>query len=218
MGAYTLQLRFSSQDLKTIAQAGESVVVAKAFSDSATNVAWVVFTPFENNFVSWDEAYAFFASPAQSSGTVQILSASQGTALSGRYYTFDGTGFEGPYPGETAPPAGSFRVINQVPSQQYPALGFGLLQSATVNGEGFPSLATNQEIVPAAQYATFTPLETVYVWLQSGVRTGAIVTLPPAAPRPAQAVAGFATEIQFAGPSTLTYSYDASTGTFFPSH
>jgi hypothetical protein len=104
-----------------------------------------------------------------------------------------------------------------MPSTQYPALGFGLLQSATVNGAALSSLPSNLDIVPAMQFSTFTPLDTVYVWLQSGVRSGDIIALPPPAPMFSLAASSFSTKVQFAGPSTLTYQYDSSVGAFVSS-
>ncbi|HYG64979.1 MAG TPA: hypothetical protein VEL74_20520 [Thermoanaerobaculia bacterium] len=218
MPSYTLQLMISAQDLTTLRQAGESIVIARAFSGSSPNVAWVSFAPFSSNTVTWDDAYGLFASPAQSSGTIQILSQTSGTAASGMYYNFADASFSGPFSGASAPGAGSFRVFNQMPSSQYTALGFGMLQSATVNGSALPARPANLDIVPAMQFSTFTPLNTVYVWLQSGVSSGDIVTLPPLSMGAALAVSSRATKVQFSGTSSLSYVYESSVGAFVPAN
>ena len=66
MTQYTLSLAFDSATLNTFAATGTNIVVAKPSADSsAPNVAWVVFSPLENNTIQWDDKYGIYASNAE---------------------------------------------------------------------------------------------------------------------------------------------------------
>lgn len=217
MPTYTLQLVIDSTDLSTILQAGENIVLAKAFSDSPSNVAWLSFAPFVNNSVSWQDQYGMYGAVTMSSGQINPQSTTSMGIASGMYYNFGPTTpvFTGPFPGQDAPGPGSFRVFNLLPPASYPSFVFGLTQSATVNGAAAVACPATAQVVPANQFATFTPLETVYVWLQSGVAAGAVIAVPPLSGLSLQATSR-ATKVQFAGASSLTYVYSSASGAFVP--
>jgi len=222
MSTYTLQLMINSTDLSTLLEAGENIILARAFSDSASNVAWVSFKPFGNNSISWEDQYGMYGAVTMSSGQINPQSTTLIDVASGMYYNFGPATpvFTGPYSGPSAPGPGSFRVFNLLPPTAYPSFVFGLTQNATVNGAAAAASPTTAQVVPANQFATFTPLETVYVWLQSGVAAGAVVTVPPLVGLTAgltlQATSR-ATKIQFTGASSLTYVYSSTAGAFVPS-
>jgi hypothetical protein len=211
MPTYTLTLVFDTTDLQTIYAAGEQVVVAPALGDSASNVAWVTFSPFQNNQIAWQESHGLYA--AQSSGMVKMQSTTGDDIPAGTYYNLTSAGvFEGPFTGAGAPPAGSYRAFNQMPSPAY--LAFGLIQAAVVNGTQIPAAPVNSANVPASQFGTFTPSSAVYVWLQSNVAAGDIVQVPPPAGA-FRTASSSSTLIQFPGGVTdLAYKYDAKTGGF----
>jgi hypothetical protein len=211
MPNYTLTLLFDPTDLQTLYAAGEQVVVAPVLGDSESNVAWVTFSPFQNNQVAWQEGHGLYA--AQSSGTAKMQSTTGDDIPPGTYYNLTSAGvFEGPFTGASAPPAGSYRAFNQMLSPAY--LAFGLIQAATVNGKQVTAAPVNSANVPANQFGTFTPLNAVYVWLQSNVAPGDIVQVPPPAGAFRTASSG-STLIQFQGGVTdLVYKYDAKTGGF----
>lgn len=216
MAAYTLQLLISPTDLSTILQAGENIVLAKAFSDSPSNVAWVSCAPFQTNTISWDNSYGMYAVVSMASGKIQPQSTTSIGIASGMYYNFGPTPvFTGPFSGENAPPPGSFRVFNLMPPSNNPSFVFGLIQNVTANGVALNSSPTTAQVVPANQLATFTPLDTIYVWLQSGVAAGAVLSIPPLA-GDSFAVSSRATKVDFTSASTLSYVYSSTTGAFVP--
>ncbi|HXO19248.1 MAG TPA: hypothetical protein VOA87_04900 [Thermoanaerobaculia bacterium] len=211
MADFTLKLLIGQQDLVTIASAGESIVIARGFSDSESNLVWVSFSPGETNFVSWDDLYGLYAAVAPSSGRILPQSTKSGVA-SGMYYTFGPQAplFTGPSGGAGAPPAGSYRVFNKL--QGSPSMVFGSTLSVTANGIISTCNPATLQVVPLNQFATFTPIDTVYVWLQSGVISGDVVVLPPA--EMSLMATSLSTTIRFAGPSTLSYAYSATLGAF----
>ncbi len=217
MPTYMLTLVFNPSDLQTIYAAGEQVVIARRFSDSESNVAWLCFKPFETNVVGWEDQYGLYAS--QTSGMVTMSAKTGDDIPSGTYYNMTSSGFEGPFSGDGAPPPDSYRAFNQM--TDYPVFGFGVIQAASVNGakvEAGPATAVE---VPMSQFATFTPVETLYVWLQSNVAAGDKVAVPPPGRNLAAAQVGSvsspSTEIRFGGGVvSLAYRYDAKTATFLP--
>lgn len=215
MPDYSLTLTFASSDLETIHAARESVVLARAFSDSDSNVAWVSFVPTPNNVVSWDDGYGLYFASALSPGGIQMGNAPTGVLLSGASYQLDSTDRFTFLP-QDPPPGGAYRVFNQVPFGTFPALFLGLTQGAIVLGSDVPPTPAVSALVPATQFATFTPIASVYVWLQSNVASGMPVQLPPLARGSEKALSSFATLIPFAAPSALTFQYVASLGAFLP--
>lgn len=215
---YTLTLTISAQDLATIYQTGENIVLAKAFSDSTSNMAWLSFRPFEANQVSWTEECGLYASRQENA--VQIEVATKIDIPSGEYFNYVNDNFEGPFKGEGAPPAGSYRVFNQDAGM---SVDFGMFQQASFNGQenaGSPTISVN---IPNQQLATFTPRAAVYVWLQSGVTSGSPVQVPPPANgagdahKLPQSVSSRSTLVEFGTSTRLTYRYDSSVGVFVPS-
>jgi hypothetical protein len=95
-----------------------------------------------------------------------------------------------------------------MPNTSYPALTFGLEQKASINGSGIAPSPLNAAEVPAALSVTFTPLTTVYVWLQANYTSGTVIT----------EVNGNAAIVTFGGTVTKqSLAYNPATGTFVPS-
>lgn len=219
MTVYTLNLNFNQSDLDAIS--GEKVVIARAFSDSESNVTWVCFQPLLNNQINWDDNYGLYLAVAQSSGSLQMNGSLPVGIISGASYRLDPSGiFSGPFTGQGTPAAGSYRVVNEMPSTDHPFLFFGLTQGVNVNNAEIAPGPANVARIPANQFGTFTPLDAVYVWVQSNVSPGEIIELPPAADGFKGPVFGtvssFSTLIQLSTPSTVVYKYSARVGGFVP--
>jgi hypothetical protein len=101
----------------------------------------------------------------------------------------------------------SIRFSNDVPSANYPALVFGLVQNAIINDTAFNFRPINAQPVRANQRTTFTPLSTVYIWLQSHVSSGTVITHLPRK----VAIVTFTGLI-----NAQTFKYDAASGMFVP--
>ena len=207
---YTLDLIIDEKSLQIIRAAQLKITVAKPVSGGSPNVTWLVFDPFEGNKVEWTEEFGIYASPNQEiqNGAVITRLSEVFPAQDAAYYNFDSSAtFNGPNTGSGAPGVGEYKVYNDMPVSNYPALTFGLEQKAAINGTGIDPSPINAALVPAALNATFTPLTTVYVWLQATFTSGTVIT----------SINGDATSVVYGGSTTSqTLTYDPATGRFVP--
>lgn len=210
MPTYTLDLSIAANDLETIEGAGENIVVAKPVNTAAgtPNVAWLGITPLENNVITWTEDYAMYASTTQIQGGASIVqtSATPYPAEDGVCYELDTAGvFKGPTTGPQPVPKGSYSSLNDY--TVLPSLTFGLTQSATTTSGNFTLSPLNAQPVPSHQQVIFTPLTIVWVWLQSTITSGVVITSVFSN----VAVATFGGSV-----TTVSLTYDASRGQFVP--
>lgn len=199
MPSYTLNIDIDSSDLNPIYNAGELITITKQTS-SGSAVAWVAFSPFENNTVTWTDSYALYASNTSIQAGAVISQMSNVAATPGSLYPFANGAFGASSPDPTLPP-NTYEISNGMP--QFPQLTFGLAQGVQVNGTGFPNNPINAQPVPASQTATFTPYDTISVFLMSQVQTSQVLTT----------VVSKSIQLTFGGSTTSqTISYDAQTG------
>lgn len=211
MLTYSIELIIDPQDLCVIKAAQEQIVLAKPVSDTyIPNVAWQSFDPIVDNVVTWSEEYGIYASNTNLVHGARILKTSSMPypAQPGAYYSFatDAT-FYGPLQEAGASDANQFGVSNEVPSANHPSLVFGLVQNAIINDTAFNFRPLNARPVRAHQRTTFTPLSTVYIWLQSGLTSGTVITQLPRK----VAIVTFDSLI-----NAQTLKYDADSGMFVP--
>jgi hypothetical protein len=207
MPTYTLDLDITPQDLDVIQRAGQRIVLAKPVGGGKPNVAWVSFDPFQHNEVTWTEEFGMYASTTekQHGASISKMSESPFPAADGTSYTFSSSAnFEGPRT-ETSVSKGVYKVENEMPSSRYPSLQFGLLQEAKVNNQNAGLQPLNIASVPAENSATFTPITTVYAWLEADIESGTVIT----------EVTSERAKVQFKGGTTShTLQYDATKGKF----
>ena len=211
ISSYALNLTIDSNSLSMLRTVGVNIIIAKPVQGQVNpNVAWLAINPFESNTITWQEIYGMYASPAQQlQNGATITRVSQAPqAQEASYYSFDSSAtFKGPFTGSDAPGIGQYRVNNNMPTTLYPSLTFGLQQAATVGTTSIAPTPLNAQLVPAAFTATFTPLVTVYVWLQANITSGTVIT----------DVTNKATIVTFGGEITSQkLVYNPATGTFIP--
>jgi hypothetical protein len=194
MANYSLQLLFKPDDLSIVRMAGLELTIAKPISsmintfegmDSSSFMTWLAFDPLQDNLLTWDDCYCIYASttiPLEKGTVVYCLSQTSFPAQDAAYYSYGASAiFSGPYTGSGAAQPGSYKVINDMPYNLYPALTFGLQQKATVNSRNMPLAPINAAVVPSSYPIIFTPEQTiVYVWLQAGQAAGTVITTLPA--------------------------------------
>lgn len=200
-----LNLLIDRDDLRTIRDAGENVLIAKPTEREATNVAWLDFDPFEANSVEWSEEFGLYVSNTamEHGASIQKLSDVFPAAERAVYALEDDATFHGPTSQQVPP--GAFGVDNQMPTTEYRALTFGLTQSAVVNGNQLDFRPINAQSVPAGQESTFTPKTTLFVWLDATIESQTVITH----------VTSRQTKVVFSGAvQEHTLRYDASVGKF----
>ena len=170
---YQLQIEIDQAGVQNINSTGQSVTIVKSITSSLSGgnlpVAWLTFSPLESNIVTWQENYGLYASTtqAQAGATIAMTSQSSGTVQAGWLYTFENGIFSG------ATGVGStFNVDNQDNAYSF---SFGLSQQAIVNN--VPVMAPlNCVPVPYNEDASFTPIESLSIFLSSYSNNGVVIS------------------------------------------
>src|SRR5579871_6686967 len=205
MPTYKLNTAFTQEDLTRFNTTGSNVVVAKPNAGGLPNVAWVVYKPLLGNTMTWEESYGIYASNSEVTNGAQLtqMSKTEFPAADGKIYSLTAAGFFGP-PASGGTP-GSYTTVNEYDNLPKGYLTFGLFQDANVNGAAAIGNAVSAAPVPYRSTAVMTPCTTVYLWIQSQVKSNTVVTV----------VTSPMTEVRFGGSITeISLIYDAQTGKF----
>ena len=171
---YQLIIDIDDAGLTNIYKAGQSVtivksVVANPLSSGNLPIAWVSFQPFETNSVTWVENYNIYATTTQliSGATIMQTSVTAAPVQTGWTYTFAQGSFTGAQGGGSA----TYNMNNQ----QNGMYSFGLSQQAVINN--MPVMAPLNAIpVMYNEGATFTPEETVSIFLSNTSNNGVVLS------------------------------------------
>lgn len=207
MPTFQLDTQFTDTDLQRFLASGSNVVVAKPSDGGDPNVAWLVYRPLINNTITWEEQYGIYASNAEIQNGAQLnqISQTEFPAQDGRRYTMGASGaFGSSQPGGTP---NAYTATNEYNNLPRGLLTFGLFQNANVNGDDAVGNAVSAAAVPFNSTAVMTPFTTVYLWIQSQVKSNTVVTT----------VTSPMTKATFGGSTPqISLKYDAQTGTFVP--
>ncbi|RED52369.1 hypothetical protein [Aestuariispira insulae] len=177
---FTLTLNIEPKDLDVINGAQQKIALAKPVGNSAVDVIWLAFDPFESNSVQWEENYWIYASTAavgKNGEKITKLSEVQpGPAMDGSVYPFSNTAtFGDPVKNPEVKP-GTFAAVNNMSYTKYPALTFGLSQSAQINQRLEERKPLSASSVLATQNIQITPFTDVYIWLEGHFESSTIIT------------------------------------------
>ncbi|KDM90239.1 hypothetical protein [Photobacterium galatheae] len=199
MSSYNLNINIDSNDVRIINQSQQKIVLVKTVGGSSgSKVAWVTFSPFEHNEVSWTEQYGVYASSTQVQNGAEIYKTSAvNPATSEVVYPFENGTFGSPQSGGQT---NSYGISNQY-SQGFT---FGLAQSVTANGNVYDASPLNAVPVLSKQNAIFTPVEKLEVYLQANFNNGVVISQ----------VSSSALALDFTNNSNITIRYDATLGKF----
>jgi hypothetical protein len=203
---FNLKTAFTEADLQRFLASGSNVVVAKPNAGGSPNVAWVVYRPLLDNTMTWEEQYGIYASNADivNGATLTQMSQSEFPAIDAMMYPLTPAGYFGPPSpfGKT----GSYYTqngYNNLADKGY--LTMGLYQNANVNGSKVTASAVSAAPVIYQSTAEMTPFTTIYLWIQSNVKSNTVVTT----------VTSPQTIVTFGGSvTTVSLRYDASSGKF----
>ncbi|HIJ84245.1 MAG: hypothetical protein HW380_2682 [Magnetococcales bacterium] len=171
MQNFTLNINFTSSDIQLFYQTGTNLIIAKAIKGDANtpSAVWQVIRPMEANSVTWTEQYGIYASKNQiDAGTAVTKMASTGIpAVPGRIYDLTPAGTLAIQ--SQGNDANAFTVVNdyQTATQM---MTIGLYQAANVNGIDVTGNVTSAAAVIYKFKAVITPINTVYMWLQSSTK------------------------------------------------
>lgn len=205
MSTFNLKTAFTDEQLRVIYTTGTNIIVAKPTGGGSPNVAWQVFKPMQANTLTWKEEYGIYASTSQvvNGARLNQLSSVPVGAIQNKLYTLESNAtISGPASGG-AP--NSYALENKYAER--PFMTVGLFQDANVNGTEISGNAISAVPVLLASTAIMTPFTTVYIWLQSQVKSNTVVTT----------VTSPMTQLKFGGGvDTISVKYDSTTGRFIP--
>jgi len=171
---FEIDITIDQTGVEQINSSGQKVtlvqsVVSDPLETGNLPIAWLAFSPLEQNVVSWQENYYIYATTTQvqSGATIQMTSQTSGAAQEGFLYTFA----NGIFTGAAGGGADTFNAKNAMSS----AFGMGLAQQAMVNNvQTFAPL--NVSTVLANENASFTPEITLSVFLSSVQNNGSVLS------------------------------------------
>ncbi|MBV9791304.1 MAG: hypothetical protein JOZ51_24120 [Chloroflexi bacterium] len=181
----SIQLLIDPADLQAIQATNRNIVVARSANNGqAPHVVWQSFAPGEDNTVAWAEDYAIYAANTPLKHGARILptrAMPYPASPSGAYAFTADAQFHGPYASDRPLGSRQFCVHNEVPPSHYPALTFGVAQSAIINDVTSNIRPLSAQSIAAYEAAVFSPLNTVHVWLQAELFSGTVQTYLPEA-------------------------------------
>ena len=202
---YQLSIDIDSKGLSAIYAAGQTVTLVKSVTSNPVAsgnlpVAWLAFSPLQTNIVTWIENYSIYASTTQlqSGATIMMTSVTPSSVQPGWTYTLQ----NGSFTGASGGGASTFNALNQM--NTYP-FNFGLAQQAYVNNVQ-TTAPLNAVPVLYTQTASFTPIETISVFLSSYTNNGVVISQ----------VAGNALTVQLTSQSpSATIGFNDATNQFY---
>jgi len=210
MADYTLTLNIDPVDLAIIRGAQQRLTLAKPVGSGDPNVVWLSIDPFQSTTVEWTEDYWIYASTTAISEGASISKLSEvtpGPALDAGYYPFTSAAVFNDIQKSNEIPRGTYAANNEMPYSQYPALTFGLSQSALVNKKKADRKPISAQTALATQQAAMTPFTNIHIWLQSQFASETIITK----------ITGKSTVAKFGGGiSEITLKYAPERGIFVP--
>lgn len=171
---YTLNIQFNKDDLSLIYQAKQKIVLIQEIQNGLNQVIWSVFSPFENNQATWDDSFYVYASPSTAIENNLIEGISTKAASPQNTYTFNKELVFSDGKLNSNLSFTEYQAVNNVPYSQSPALTFGLAQSITTNNITNQAQPINAATVLSNQRATFTPKNTILIFLSSNLKENTV--------------------------------------------
>jgi hypothetical protein len=170
---FELEIDFTTAQVKSLLAAGQRVTIVKSVAGGgSTTVAWLAFSPFNSNDVTWTESYYIYSTTSSLTAGTMLKQASEtdDPAILGHWYALSGNVFADE--GSQSIYAGQYAAINENGQNN---LSFGLSQDALVNGAdvlapicAIPVLNTN--------VATFVPSQNLSVYMSNTINNGVVVS------------------------------------------
>ena len=171
---YQINIAIDDAGLQKIYAAAQSVtlvksIVANPVVSGNLPVVWLAFQPLEENQITWIENYNLYATTTVllSGTTIMMTSQTQAPVQPGWLYTFEQGQFSG-----ASGTGSTFNLANQMASGSF---NFGLAQQATVNNVSTLAPLNAQPVLYNEQ-ASFTPIETISIFLSSYSNNGVVIS------------------------------------------
>lgn len=202
---FEVNITIDQTGVSNINSSGQTVtlvqsVVADPLATGNLPIAWLAFSPLEENQITWTADYSIYATTTQiqSGATIAMTSQTSGAAQLGWLYTFQ----NGIFTGAAGGGASTYNAQNSMSS----TFGMGLAQAAVVNNVNtFAPL--NVSTVMANESASFTPEVQLSIFLSSAINNGSVLSQ----------VAGNAYSFTLSSQSpTINLGFNDTSNTFYP--
>jgi hypothetical protein len=171
---YQLNIAIDNNGLHNIYAAGQAITIVKSVVSNPVAsgnlpVAWINFQPLEENTVSWIENYNIYATTTQlNAGATIVQTSVTGTPVqTGWTYSFAQGQFTGAQGGSNL----TYNMLNNQGSM----FNFGLSQQAMVNNVAVMAPLSAIPVL-TNESASFTPEETVSIFLSNSVNNGVVLS------------------------------------------
>ena len=201
MAKYSLTAKIDEATVENFNKLGQTVIIVKETAGSSIDVAWISFSPFEINEVSWEETYGLYASTSDISGKARISKASYTEASEKQSYVFENGIFQPPVT-DASLQGNTYEIANNVSEKAM--LTFGLAQNIIANGVNYEGHPINAVQVMAHESATFTPHEKIRVFMEADIDDGMVISR----------IKGKTLELDFTDQTDITIKYDPAVGGF----
>jgi hypothetical protein len=174
---FTLNIPLSQDDVNQINGLGQTITITQSNPTASTTqapVAWVAFSPFEANLVTWEAPVAIYASDALVESGVQIFqeSTTPYPATPGVLYPFSGGAFQPAVPNDGA--KGTYYTQNNSGG----TLTFGLTQTCMRNGAvlGGGPAPLSISSVGNTEEESFVVEANIWVYLSDVTNNGTVIS------------------------------------------
>lgn len=174
--AYQLTIQLTPDQLAAFAITSSQIAIAKSAAGKP-QIVWQSLRPIEELTMTWEENYGIYATQTKMSAGAKIVSTARvkGNAVNGEEYALIKDGF---FVAQENPGDPSAYYARNLFTPENDPMGFGLTQTAELAGSGtvLPSNPISYALVLPESKADMTPFTTLYVWVQSLVQGGSVVT------------------------------------------
>jgi len=198
MASYSLKALIDDNLVKQFNQNNQKVVIVKEAPKNSSPVAWVTFSPFEINTVSWEENYGVYASNTimEDKAKIEKSSFSPASEKQGDSFT---SGSISPQEADKDLASNTYEVKNAMmePSQ----LTFSLAQDVEANDV---SEGSSINAVQIMFNEPITPHDKVSIFIKSDLDDGMVIPL----------IDDQALQLDFGNQTEIIIKYDPSIGGF----
>jgi hypothetical protein len=173
--SYKLTIDLTPEQLEAFGNTGSQIAIAKS-AESPPTVVWQSLRPIEELVMTWEENYGIYATETEFKGGAKIISTARvkGTAVNGEEYALVKNGF---FVAQENPGNPKSYYARNLYSAENKSMGFGLTQMAELSsGLVLPPNPVSYAPVLFESMASMTPYTTLYVWVESKVQGGSVVT------------------------------------------
>ena len=161
MPKYTLEILLDPSYVEEIVAAGQNIVISKQVTPSGAPLAWLSFSPYQSNVVTWEDSYAVYTSQTLLQSGATIAQLASRAAVPHTAYSFQKNVFNVAAPMNPSLGPESYEIINASGR----TLTFGLAQQASLNGADLGSNAVFAATLLPGQWLDMTPFENLNVFL-----------------------------------------------------